>query len=441
MVDADAIVIEDDEDVKLGCLQALALEGIKAIGYDSVEAVPRPLSRDFRGVIISDIRLPGMDGMSFLAKLTNHDPDLPVIMITGHGDVATAVQAMRDGAYDFIQKPFASQQLVSVVQRALEKRRLAMEVRRLRRQLAAKGDLESRIVGHSPAIVELRELVQNVAAVPTDVMIFGETGTGKELIARCLHDLSGRRGPFVALNCGGLPETLFESEIFGHEAGSFSGATKQRIGKIEYANGGTLFLDEIESMPMAMQVKFLRVLQERVVERLGSNKVIPVDFRVIAATKADLLELSGEGRFRSDLHFRLNIVTIDLPALRNRREDIPLLFEYFVNQAATRLNREPPPIREQVVRELIAHNWPGNVRELRNQAERYALGLKSAPGFEVADGPVPLATTVENFERSLIAEELKRNDGNISRTAEAMAIAKTTLFDKIRKYDIRVKES
>lgn len=441
MLEHDVLVIEDDEDVRVGCLQALTLEGLKARGFESVEDLPREMMRDFGGVVVSDIRLPGMDGMSFLVKLMENDPDLPVIMITGHGDVATAVQAMRDGAYDFIQKPFASQQLVSVVQRALEKRHLAMEVRRLRRQLAAISDIEGRIVGRSAAIVELRDLVQDVAALPTDVMILGETGTGKELIAKCLHDLSGRSGPFVALNCGGLPETLFESEIFGHEAGAFSGAAKQRIGKIEYANGGTLFLDEIESMPMAMQVKFLRVLQERVVERLGSNKVIPVDFRVIAATKADLLQLSDEGKFRSDLHFRLNVITVDLPPLRNRREDIPMLFDYFVHQAALRLNRQPPLIKDQVVRELMAHQWPGNVRELRNQAERFVLGLKTAPGHDMASGPVPLGAAVESFERGLIMEELKRNNGNISKTAETMLIAKTTLFDKIKKYDIRIREA
>lgn len=440
MHDYRVLVVEDDEDVRLGCLQALALEGIDAKGVESVEDVDLSLVRDFPGVVVTDIRLPGLDGMAFLIKLMEIDPDLPVILITGHGDVATAVQAMRDGAYDFIQKPFQSQQLVGVVQRALEKRRLAMEVRQLRRQLAAIGGLESRIVGRSQAVADLRTLVQDVAAVPADVMILGETGTGKELIARCLHDLSGRKGPFVALNCGGLPETLFESEIFGHEAGAFSGATKQRIGKIEYADGGTLFLDEIESMPMGMQVKFLRVLQERVVERLGSNKVIPVDFRVIAATKADLLALSEEGKFRSDMHFRLNIVTIDLPPLRSRREDIPMLFEYFVSQAALRLNRASPDIKDPLVRELMAHNWPGNVRELRNQAERFVLGLKTAPGHEAANGPVPLTTAVDAFERSLIIEELKRNDGNISRTAEAMLIAKTTLFDKIKKYEIRTRD-
>ncbi|WP_029005706.1 sigma-54-dependent transcriptional regulator [Azorhizobium doebereinerae] len=436
MADHQVLIVEDDEDVRLGCLQALELEGISALGAECVEKVQRLVPQDFAGVVVTDIRMPGMDGMAYLRQLIAADADLPVILITGHGDVATAVKAMRDGAYDFIQKPFSPEQLVGVVQRALEKRRLTMEVRALKRQLAAFGGLESRIIGRSPAVVELRNLVQDVAAAPADVMILGETGTGKELIARCLHDLSGRTGPFVALNCGGLPETLFESEIFGHEAGAFSGAAKQRIGKIEFAQHGTLFLDEIESMPMAMQVKFLRVLQERVVERLGSNRLIPVDFRIIAATKADLGALSEEGKFRADLHFRLNVVTLDLPPLRARREDIPLLFEYFVGQAGLRLNRQPPEIKDSLVRELMAHNWRGNVRELRNEAERYVLGLKSAIGQNAADTPVPLSLTVEVFERGLIAEELRRQNGNISRAAEALHIAKTTLFDKIKKYGI-----
>jgi len=434
--ETEVLVIEDDDDIRLGCLQALALAGVRAEGFSSAEKAPRALSRDRCHVVVSDIRLPGMDGTALLGQLMERDSDLPVILMTGHGDVQMAVQAMKDGAYDFIQKPFQSCELVAVVKKALEKRRLSLEVRQLRRQVAVIGGLENRIIGRSAAITELRAIVQEVAAMPTDVILLGETGTGKELIARCLHDLSGRKGPFVALNCGGLPETLFESEIFGHEAGSFSGASRQRIGKIEHAHGGTLFLDEIESMPIAMQVKLLRVLQERVVERLGSNQLIPVDFRVIAATKADLLALSEEGEFRADLHFRLSVAAIDLPPLRARREDIPLLFDTFVNQAAVRLNRAPPPVRDAVTRELLAHDWPGNVRELRNQAERYVLGLRTAPGGAVPEGPVALTTAVETFERSLIVEALRRNDGNMSRTAEAMQIPKTTLFGKIRKYDI-----
>jgi two-component system C4-dicarboxylate transport response regulator DctD len=434
---AEVVLIEDEDDVRLGCRQALELEGLRVEAYDRVESIPRALTRGGRFVVVSDIRLPGMDGTEFLRKLIECDADLPVILITGHGDVQTAVRAMRDGAYDFIQKPFQSHELVAVVKRALEKRTLALEVCRLRHQLAARGDLESRIIGRSSAICDLRELVRDLAPMPSDVLIHGETGTGKELIARCLHDLSGRSGPFVALNCGGLPETLFDSEIFGHEAGSFSGATKQRIGKIEYAQGGTLFLDEIESMPMAMQVKLLRVLQERVIERLGSNHSIPVDFRVIAATKADLLALAEEGKFRADLHFRLNIAVIELPPLRTRREDISLLFETFVCQMALRLDRPVPPIRDATVSELLAHKWPGNVREVRNHAERYVLGLKRRADTDSATEPVPLADSVNAFERVLIVEELRRQRGNLTRAADAMQIPKTTLFGKIRKHDIR----
>jgi two-component system C4-dicarboxylate transport response regulator DctD len=441
--ETEVLVIEDDDDIRLGCLEVLALAGVRAEGFDSAEEVPRSLPRDRCLVVVSDIRLPGMDGTTLLRQLVERDPDLPVILMTGHGDVRTAVQAMKDGAYDFVEKPFPSRELVAVVKKALDKRKLTLEVRQLRRQLTVIGGLECRIIGRSPAITALRDLVQDVAAVPTDITLLGETGTGKELIARCLHDLSGRKGPFVALNCGGLPETLFESEIFGHEVGCFSGAAKRRIGKIEHAHGGTLFLDEIESMPMAMQVKFLRVLQERGVERLGSNQLIPVDFRVIAATKADLLALSEERKFRADLHFRLSVATIYLPPLRTRREDIPLLFDTFVNQAAVRLNRLPPPVTDTVIHELLAHNWPGNVRELRNQAERYVLRLMTAPAGAVPEGPGPvaLATAVETFERSLIVEALRRNAGCISRAAEAMQIPKTTLFGKIRKYDIRLRNS
>jgi len=437
MIDeTEVLVIEDDEDIRLGCLQALSLAGVRAEGFSSAEKAPRVLPRDRCLVVVSDIRLPGMDGTTLLRQLMERDPDLPVILMTGHGDVRTAVQAMKDGAYDFVQKPFQFCELVAMVKNALDKRRLTLEVRRLHRQVAVIGGLENRIIGRSPAITELRAIVQDVAAVPTDITLLGETGTGKELVARCLHDLSGRKGPFVALNCGGLPESVFESEIFGHEAGSFSGASRQRIGKIEHAQGGTLFLDETESMPMAMQVKLLRVLQERVVERLGSNQLIPVDFRVIAATKADLLALSEEGEFRADLHFRLSVATIDLPPLRARREDIPLLFNTFVNQAAVRLNRAPPPVKDTVIRELLAHNWPGNVRELRNQAERYVLGLKTAPGGAVPEAPLALAAAVETFERSLIVEALRRNDGCISRAAQVLQTPKTTLFGKIRRYGI-----
>ncbi len=433
------LIIEDDPDVALGCEQALQLEGIAAECAGSAEQARKKLGPDFRGIVVSDVRLPKMDGMAFLRELLGLDPELPVVLITGHGDVTMAVQAMKDGAYDFIQKPFAPEFLVDVVRRALEKRRLVLEVRDLRRQLAQRDQLEGKLIGRSPGMQKLRQMLTGLADSAADVLIHGETGTGKELVARCLHEASPRRhGNFVAINCGGLPETLFDSEIFGHEAGAYTGAGKRRIGKIEHANGGTLFLDEIESMPLAMQIKLLRVLQERTLERLGSNTTIAIDCRVIAATKSDLLELSAKGGFRADLYYRLGVATLKLPPLRERREDIALLFEHFLLLAAARHQRPVPEIPAARIQQLVGYAWPGNVRELRNVADRCVLGIESGSppfGQPAADGPTPLAATVEAFERALIADALRRY-GSLARTAEALTIAKTTLHDKIRKYGL-----
>ena len=433
------LIIEDDPDVALGCEQALQLEGLPAECVGSAEQARRRLGPDFAGIVVSDIRLPGQDGMSLLRDLHKLDPELPVVLITGHGDISMAVQAMKDGAYDFLQKPFAPEQLVDVARRALDKRRLVLEVRALRRQLEQRDLLEARLIGNSPGMIGVRALIANLAGSAADVLIHGETGTGKELVARCLHDASPRRkGNFVAINCGGLPETLFDSEIFGHEAGAYTGAGKRRIGKIEHANGGTLFLDEIETMPVPMQIKLLRILQERTLERLGSNTPVAVDCRVIAATKEDLLALSAQGRFRADLYYRLSVATVPLPPLRERREDIPLLFEHFVLQAAARHERPVPATTPGRIQQLVGYSWPGNVRELRNVADRCVLGIESGSppfGQPAADASAPLAETVEAFERALIADALRRH-GSLARTAEALSIAKTTLHDKVRKYGL-----
>ena len=432
------LLIEDDPDVRLGCEQALQLEDIAVSGVASAEQAQRRIGRDFAGVVVSDIRLPGMDGMALLKALRLIDPELPVVLITGHGDVSLAVQAMKDGAHDFIEKPFSPDLLVEVVRRALDKRRLTLELRQLKARLASRDRLEAQLIGRSPAMARVRQLVADLGNSAADILIQGETGSGKELVARCLHEAGPRRsGHFVAINCGGLPEALFESEIFGHEAGAYTGAGKRRIGKIEYASGGTLFLDEIESMPIALQIKLLRVLQERSLERLGSNTLIPVDCRVVAATKADLKALSDQSRFRADLYYRLSVVTLALPPLRERREDIPLLFEHFLLQAAARHQRPLPAADPTRQGRLLAYDWPGNVRELRNVADRCVLGIAAgAPPFsdEVPAGPRPLAATVEEFERALIAEALGRHAGSLARTAEALGMAKTTLHDKIRKY-------
>ena len=434
------LIVEDDPHVLLGCQQALALEDIPSEGVGSAEEALARVGEDFAGIVISDIRLPGMDGLSLLGQLKARDRSLPVVLITGHGDISMAVGAMRDGAYDFMEKPFSPERLVDVARRALEQRSLAREVTALRRQLAGRQALEERLIGRSPAMAQLRALIANVADTSANVLIEGETGTGKELVARCLHDFSRRQAhPFVALNCGGLPESLFESEIFGHEAHAFTGAGKRRIGKIEHASGGTLFLDEIESMPLNLQIKLLRVLQEHSLERLGSNQSIAVDCRVIAATKADLDELGRRGQFRSDLYYRLNVVTLELPPLRERREDIPLLFEHFLQQSALRFDRPAPELDRQTLASLLAHDWPGNVRELRNVAERFALGLpafkKGGAGAE-SGGP-NFAEAVEAFEKRLLIDALERHAGNLSQASLALGMAKTTLFDKVKKYRLQ----
>jgi two-component system C4-dicarboxylate transport response regulator DctD len=438
------LIIEDDPDVALGCEQALQLEGIACECVASAEQARRRLTPDYAGVVVSDIRLPGTDGMAFLRELMALDAELPVVLITGHGDVSMAVQAMKDGAQDFLEKPFAPELLVGAVRRALERRRLVLEVRSLRRQLDSRDSLEQLLLGRAPNMRRLRQTLQSLAQSAADVLIVGETGAGKELVARCLHEASSRRGGnFVAINCGGLPDTLFDSEMFGSEAGAFTGAGKKRIGKIEHASGGTLFLDEIESMPMAMQIKLLRVLQERVLERLGSNTLIPVDCRVVAATKLDLLELSRQGLFRADLYYRLNVATVSVPPLRERREDVPLLFEHFALQAAARHQRPVPELTPARLQILMAHDWPGNVRELRNVAERMVLGIEAgSPPFgtepaEASGQARSLSGTMESIERALIADALRQNEGNLTRTAQALNTPKTTLHDKIRKYGLQ----
>ncbi len=431
------LLIDDERAIRLAGAQTLELAGFAVETRDSAEQGLALLSADWPGMVISDVRLPGMDGLALLKRLRDIDPDLPVVLITGHGDIAMAVQAMKDGAFHFIEKPWPADHLIEVVRRALETRRLVLENRALRAQLAGAGS----IIGRSPAIERMRQTIAAIADTDADVLVLGETGCGKELVARALHDQGGRRGqPFVALNCGALPETLVESELFGHEAGAFTGAVKRRVGRIEYADRGTLFLDEIESMPPALQVKMLRVLQERQVEPLGANRSVAVNVRVVAATKVDLQAAAAEGRFREDLYYRLNVVLLRIPPLRQRPEDIPLLFQHFVMEAVRRYRREPPPFTPALAARLAGHPWPGNVRELRAVAERLVLGLDDGLGEqEPAGGDAPRLTLpeqVDRFEKSVIEAELAARRGNVKATLEALGLPRKTFYDKLRRYGL-----
>ena len=437
------IFIEDDELVRRASVQSLQLAGFDVIGYPCVEAAQPAFTAAgaLPGVIVSDIRLPGASGLELLEQCREHVPDVPVILVTGHGDISMAVQAMRDGAYDFVEKPFASERLIETVRRALERRRLMLENVALRRELAERDALVPRIIGRSPAIEQVRRLIAKVAPTDASVLINGDTGAGKELIARSLHELSPRRAkPFVAVNCGALPEPMFESEMFGYEPGAFTGAAKRRIGKLEYASGGTLFLDEIESMPLALQVKLLRVLQDGVLERLGSNQPIQVNCRVVAAAKGNMAEHVAAGTFRRDLLYRLNVVTIALPLLSERREDILPLFEHFVLDAAVRYDRPAPLVTERQRISLLEREWPGNVREVRNAAERFVLGIADAPtaigGAAGAVASLSLKECVEQFERATIADALEQAGGAVAAAAEALQVGKATLYEKIKRYGL-----
>ncbi len=431
------IFVEDDPPVRASLVQTLELAALEVMAFGSAEEALPYITPGVQAVLITDVRLPGMDGMALLERVAAIDPGLPVVLVTAHGDVPMAVRAMRIGAYDFIEKPFAPERFVDTAVRALDKRVMRLAIDDLRAQLQARIGIEAVLLGDSAAMQEVRRKILRLADTSADVMIHGETGTGKELVARCLHDHSHRRDRnFVAINCGGLPETLFESELFGHEAGAFTSAGKRRIGKIEHANGGTLLLDEIESMPMAMQIKLLRVLQERKVERLGANDPVPVNLRVLAATKADLRELSEQQKFRGDLYYRLNVAVLQLPPLRERRDDIPLLFEHFVAAATQRYGLSAPEASPSYLRELMAHDWPGNVREMRNAADRFVLEGGSGPLDPAADSPLTLAQQVDLVEKALIEQALRRHQGRVPKVMEVLGIAKKTLYDKLHRHNI-----
>lgn len=439
------LLVDDEAMIRQSTEQWLKMSGFEVISFDNAEDALERLDEQFPGIIVSDVKMPGMDGLTLMDKAQTRIPELPVILITGHGDVDMAIKAMRQGAYDFIEKPFVPERLVETIHRACEKRRLMLENLRLQQNLSSQSGLDAKLIGISPSIQRLKRELLKSAELDTNVIIYGETGTGKELVAQCLHEFSRRSSQhFVPLNCGAIPETLIESELFGHETGAFTGADKLRIGKFEYADGGTLFLDEIESMPLNLQIKLLRALQEGVIERLGSNKPLTIDLRVVAASKTDLRTAE---HFRQDLYYRLNVTQLYIPPLRERLEDVPLLFEHYARQAAGQHQRELRRTRHQDIQNLQQYSWPGNVRELKNIAVRYALdGSLTVADILYPDDPMlsdapevtnlPLATQVANFESKVIGAALSRHQGNIKAVLDELDLPRRTLNQKMAKYGL-----
>lgn len=431
-------LVDDDDDFRNALLERLQLEDLEVQAFASAEAALKVLSADYPGVVISDLRMPGLDGRALLSRLQALDEGLPVVMITGHGDIADAVDALRDGAYDFVAKPFDFGRLADSLNRALEKRGLVLDNRALSATVSrVTPDLP--LLGSSPAIARLRTVIAQVADAGMDVLIEGETGVGKEVVARALHN-SGRRRvhPFVPVNCGALPAGLIESEMFGHEAGAFPGAVRRRVGLIEQSHRGTLFLDEIESMPMSAQIALLRVVEAREIQPLGAAGPRQLDLRILASSKVDLKLAAEAGRFREDLYYRLNVVKLRAPPLRERREDVPLLFAHFLTRASGAHQRTPPPMSTAVRRTLMEHDWPGNVRELAHFAERVALDIDAPSGLESReDARAGLADRLKRFEKAVLEEALHRHAGDIAAITEALKIPRKTLYDKFRRHSLR----
>ncbi len=443
MTTPDILLIDDEESMRIAVSQWLTLSDYRVACFADAGSALRHIDADFAGVVVSDIRMPGMDGFELMTAVLKRDPEIPVVLFTGHGDIPMAVSAMRSGAYDFIEKPFNPEILLETIRRAGEKRRLIVENRRLKEQLQRGTSVDALLLGNSEAMQTVHREISDLGPTDASVFLVGETGCGKEVVARCLHQVSHRRnGPFVAINCGAIPESLFESELFGHEAGAFTGALTRRIGKFEQAGGGTLFLDEVTSMPVNLQVKVLRVLQEREIERLGGNGPQPLDIRVISAGNKDPRKACSAGLFREDLYYRLNLAEIHIPPLRARSADILLLFEVFALRAAEKYQREAPPLAGEAITTLMAYNWPGNVRELKNTAERYVLsslpaGARIAAILQYSQAALDrscAATLAEQsglFEKCVLERSLRRHKGNILAVMQELDLPRRTLNQKM----------
>ncbi|MFP1643549.1 sigma-54-dependent transcriptional regulator [Pontitalea aquivivens] len=427
-------VVDDDADHLAALCDLIEAGGHRVQGFTSgAQALAVPDQPD---ALITDLRMPGMDGFALLEALRARGGDLPVIMLTGHGDVPHAVRAIRMGAEDFLEKPYDAAHLLMVLDRTLRARATREELARL--QDAVRVRESGAILGDSVAIIALRDRVAALAVLDVDVVVTGETGTGKELVARALHNQGPRApGPYVAINCAALPEALFESEMFGHAAGAFPGAP-EKPGKLESAHGGTLVLDGVEALPLTLQAKLLRALQERQVERLGENRLRPLALRVVATSKADLRAMTLDGSFRADLFYRLAGAEIATPALRELGDDITVIFTHFARLAAGRYGRPLPDLPFALRGALLRRPWPGNVRELKTAAERFALGLDLPEALPPAAAPAEtLADRVAQFEAREIRATLERCRGNTERAAQALGMPRRTLNDKMNRYGIR----
>jgi DNA-binding NtrC family response regulator len=448
------LIVDDELDGRDALVELAQRWGYEVMAAsDGTEALRRAIEWH-PDALLTDLVMPNMDGLWLLRALRAELPDLPVLLLTGRGTVQTAVQAIKEGAYDFIEKPVEPARLKVVLERALEKQETMREVQVLRRRLAAMAP-GTDIIGQGPAMRQVAELVKKVAPSTASVVVAGESGTGKEVVARAIHALSPRKDrPFVALNCSAIPPTLIESELFGYERGAFTGADQRRLGNFEMAHGGTLFLDEVGELPMEMQGKFLRVLEERRLRRLGGKAEVEVDVRVLCASNKSLKEQIQAGRFREDLFFRLQVFTIQLPPLRERREDIPLLVQHFIQKFGGETGKHVHGATPAAMEVLQGYGWPGNIRELRNTVERAMIladgdmiGAEHLPP-DMRPGAAPggaaalhlaLGLQLREVEKEYILASLRRQGGNKARTAEALGISEKTLYNKLHRYAARAR--
>ncbi len=434
-VNGEVYLVDDDPDLLNAMLETFSLADYQCTGFSDAAGVLQTIPVNWFGVIFCDIRMPGISGMDLLSTLQARQPDIPVILITGHADVSTAIAALKNGAYDFLEKPVAPDYMLELARRALEKRGLQLENQSLRAQRGSDNSLALRMIGNSPAMQTYRDKILTLSALNVDVLLIGETGTGKEISARCLHDYSSRvKENFVAINCGALPENTLDSELFGHEKGAFTGAGTRYKGRFEQANGGTLFLDELESMKHNAQVRLLRVLQEREIYRLGGYGPVKINVRVIAAIKQNPQRLVKEGTLREDLFFRLNIASLKIPALRDRRADVLILLDYFLPLVAQQHSLPVPKIDEKTRSTLSQYSWPGNVREVRNIAERLVIGLAVDMQNEMHPEQtiIPLDDAIAAYEKRKISAALSNAHGIVGIAAQMLDIPRKRLYLRMK---------